>query len=182
LSRPSAAILKTRGSKSSGSMFTAIRLARGGRLSAKKILTANQHGTDRRCDRRLHSLFASPSSAPHCGYEVTLEPLTRKPRNLVKRSGLFEQVASSRDDHELLFAAELWKDHPVQLDHLDIVAADDQQRGRSNAGQGWSSQIRPAASGDDGTYHVRAAWSRPRGRRPHRYLRRSSQSVSEAFL
>jgi hypothetical protein len=87
---------------------------------------------------------------------VTLEPLTRKPRNLVKRSGLFEQVASSRDDHELLFAAELWKDHPVQLDHLDIVAADDQQRGRSNAGQGWSSQIRPAASGDDGTYHVRA--------------------------
>jgi DNA-binding HxlR family transcriptional regulator len=40
VSRPPAAILETKGLKSSGNMFTAIRLARGGRLSAKKMLTA----------------------------------------------------------------------------------------------------------------------------------------------
>ena len=36
-----------------------------------------------------------------------LEPFARQPCHLVKCSGLFEEVGSSRDDYELLLAAEL---------------------------------------------------------------------------
>jgi hypothetical protein len=88
-----------------------------------------------------------PGCAPHCGWEVTLEPLARKPRNVLERFGLLEQVASPRDDHEFLLAAQFWKNHPVQLDRLDIIAADDKQRGRSNAGESWSSQIKANSRG-----------------------------------
>jgi hypothetical protein len=58
---------------------------------------------------------------------VTFEPLARQPRDILQYSSLFEQVRRSRDDHELLFAAELRARATVQLDDLGIILARDQQ-------------------------------------------------------
>jgi hypothetical protein len=81
--------------------------------------------------------------------EVALEPLACQPRHLVERTGLLEEVRRSGDDHQLLLAAELLERRPVQLDHLKVVAADDQQRRRPDERQGRPGEIGAPTARDD---------------------------------
>src|SRR4030081_2229022 len=104
----------------------------------------------------LHRLIVRSSEVPHCRPEMAFEPFTREPGHLIKCSRFFKQMGSPWDDHELFLAAQFWKNHPVQLDDLGIVPTNDEQRWRSNARQGWSSQVGAPAAGDNGTDHVRA--------------------------
>ena len=86
---------------------------------------------------------------------MALKPLTCQPRHLVKGTRLFEEMCRSRDDHELLFAAELRERYLVQFNYLDIVAADDKQRRRTYAGQCRSRQIGPPAARYDRAHLIR---------------------------
>jgi hypothetical protein len=58
------------------------------------------------------------------------------------------------NDHEPFFAMELRECHPVQLNHLQVIPANDQQRGRPNTCQGWPSQIGTSAPRHDRAYYV----------------------------
>src|SRR5262249_27308802 len=62
-------------------------------------------------------------------HEVAFEPGTREERHRIERAGLFEEVRSPPDDHELLLAAERCERRPVQLDHHGVISTDDEQRG-----------------------------------------------------
>src|ERR1700737_2324319 len=59
--------------------------------------------------------------------DVALEPLAGQPRHFVQRSGFFKQVRRSRYDRKLLFATQLRKRFPVQLNDLDVVSSDNEQ-------------------------------------------------------
>src|SRR6266446_1136061 len=82
--------------------------------------------------------------------EVPLEPVARQQPHLVERARLFQEVRRAGNDHELLFTMQLRERRPVQCDDLDIVAADDQQRRRTDPREGGSGQIGTATTRDDG--------------------------------
>jgi hypothetical protein len=89
-------------------------------------------------------------------YQVALEPLTRQPGDFVQCSGLFEEVRCPGDDYELFFAAKLRESRPIQLDNLKIVAANDEQGGRSDSRQGRSRQIGAPSARNDRAHLIRA--------------------------
>jgi hypothetical protein len=73
----------------------------------------------------------------HVG-EVALEPFARQTSDLVQRARLFEEMCRPWNDHKLLFAAEPREGCPVEFNHLEIVPANDKQRGaltRGSSGQ-----------------------------------------------
>jgi hypothetical protein len=74
---------------------------------------------------------------------MALEPFARKLRHFIKRSRLFEQVAGPGDDHELLFAAQVRKNHAVQPDHVDVVSPDSRVIEESLLIFGWVANWRP---------------------------------------
>ena len=75
--------------------------------------------------------------------KMALVPVARQPCYLIQGSRLLEQVCRSRNDYEPLFASERRERCPVQLNHLDIVSADDEQSRRLNKRQDRSCQIGP---------------------------------------
>jgi hypothetical protein len=55
-----------------------------------------------------------------------LEPLARQSCHFVEGSRLFEKMRRPRDDYQLLLATEFGQRDPVQLDYVDIAAANDE--------------------------------------------------------
>jgi hypothetical protein len=84
----------------------------------------------------------------HVG-EVALEPFARQTSDLVQRARLFEEMCRPWNDHKLLFAAEPREGCPVEFNHLEIVPANDKQRGGPYPRQQRPSQIRTTASRDN---------------------------------
>jgi hypothetical protein len=82
------------------------------------------------------------------------EPSSSRTRHLIQGARLLEEMRCPFDDHELLYAAQLGERCPVQINHRMVVAPDNEQGGRMHIRQGGSRQIRPAASGDHGPYHI----------------------------
>src|SRR5262245_57093516 len=61
---------------------------------------------------------------------VLQEPISRQLRNALERAGLLEQMRRARHDLDALVARERVERLQVQLEHLLVVLADDQERGR----------------------------------------------------
>ena len=68
--------------------------------------------------------------------------------DFVQRAGFFKKVRRPGDDHQLFFAAKQGKRRTIQLDNLEIVTADDEQCGRTDARQCRSGQIGAPAPRD----------------------------------
>ena len=63
------------------------------------------------------------------------EPRSGEAGDGLQRPGLLEQVRRAGDDLEVLLAPEPGVSLPVQLDDLAILAPDDEQGGRRDAGE-----------------------------------------------
>jgi len=67
---------------------------------------------------------------------VTREPVSSRFSRGLQRSGLFEQMRRSRNDHQLVLAMHRIAGGLVQLDHHVVKAADQQQGWRGDLRQG----------------------------------------------
>lgn len=63
-----------------------------------------------------------------CRREAAVEPGDRQGADPLERARLLEQVARARHDGELAVTAQLALRETVELEHLQIGAADDQER------------------------------------------------------
>ena len=64
-----------------------------------------------------------------------MKPVDRQSTHLLERAGLFEEMGSAGYDRELALAAKLSLGLAVELEHLTVGPADDQQRRRSHRAQ-----------------------------------------------
>lgn len=69
-----------------------------------------------------------------------------------KRSRLFEEVRGAGHDDELFFVVQLGERGAIKRQHLDIVAADNQQRRSCHHGKSRSGKISTAATRNDDRY------------------------------
>ncbi len=83
--------------------------------------------------------------------EVKLEPVDRQTADLLERSGLLEEMGGARHDHDRARAAKLPLGLTVELEHLPIGPADDQQRRRSHRTQ-VQREIGTPTARDDGAH------------------------------
>src|SRR6516225_3221818 len=65
-------------------------------------------------------------------YQVALEPVDRQATDLLKRTGLLEEVCRAGDDGEFSGTAQLGLRVPVELEHLVVGAPDDQECRRAH--------------------------------------------------
>src|SRR5215218_5656087 len=81
--------------------------------------------------------------------QVAREPAGGQPRDLLERSRLLEEVRGTGYDLQPLLHAKLIERFLVHADHGHVVAADDQERGRPDEGQGVARQVGASAARDD---------------------------------
>lgn len=75
----------------------------------------------------------------------------------VECAGLLEQVMGVRHDHELVLAPQMDHRLAVELDHRQVLTADDQLRGRPDARQRRRSRkVGASAARDDSANPVRS--------------------------
>jgi hypothetical protein len=80
---------------------------------------------------------------------MLLESPGGQPRDLFQGARPFEQVGGAGHDHQLFLAPQLRVGFLVHLDHRVILPADNQQRRRLDARQGFPGQIRPPPARHD---------------------------------
>ena len=77
---------------------------------------------------------------------MSAKPVRSQLRDLLQGPRLLEEVAGTGDDAEFTLDPKLPPRRLVERDDLRVVAADDQQRRRSDFGQGLAGQIGAAAA------------------------------------
>src|SRR2546428_6483235 len=100
------------------------------------------------CPYASKSRARSPEGAA-LSAEVALEPGDRELAHVRERAGLFEQVPRAGDDDQLVMCAQELRRVPVELEHLRVALADDQQRRREHANQLLTGQVWAPAARDD---------------------------------
>jgi hypothetical protein len=93
------------------------------------------------------------------------EPHARPYRDVVQHARFFEQVCCAWHQGEFLFASQLLQYFPVQLEDLEIVASDDEQRRRADQCQGGAREVGTASPQDDRSDQIDAHGGRLQGRR-----------------
>src|ERR1019366_6152301 len=97
---------------------------------------------------------------------MAVKPVDRQSTHLLERAGLFEEMGSAGYDRELALAAKLSLGLAVELEHLMVGPADDQQRRRSHRAQ-VPGEVGTSTARDDGTHLAARLGSRRQcGRRP----------------
>ncbi len=83
------------------------------------------------------------------------KPIARHAGDLLQRARLFEQVRSSGNDLQFLFALQVRHGLAVQIDHYGIGASDDQERRGFDASERIAGQVRTSAARNDGIHQMR---------------------------
>lgn len=80
------------------------------------------------------------------------EPSASERGDPVKGAGLLEEVGRAGNHFKTVNAPQPVGGLTVELEHLPVRAADNQQRGRSNGPEPWAGEVRTTAAGDDRAY------------------------------
>ena len=74
------------------------------------------------------------------------EPVDGQARDLLERTGLLEQVRGPGDDREVIWAAQLALGVAVELEHLPVATADDQQGRRGHLAESRRGEVGPPSA------------------------------------
>ena len=80
--------------------------------------------------------------------QATREPFRRQPGDLFQRARLFEEVGCPRNHGQLLLTAERFLCFPVELQHVAVFTAHNQQRGSRHLSEPVASQVRTTSTGN----------------------------------
>src|SRR5512133_1254261 len=92
--------------------------------------------------------------------EVSDEPVAGQGSNAVEGPGLLEQVSGAEDDLQARLAAQPPLREAVEAQDLGVAAADDEQRGGSDACQHVAGEVGASAARDDRANALRALGGR----------------------
>ena len=82
------------------------------------------------------------------------EPVRRELRDALQRPGLGEEMSGTGDDDEPMWAPQERRRPPVELEHLGVRAADDQEGRGGHVVQPVVGEVRAAPAGDDSAHRA----------------------------